>query len=195
MAEWEITAEAFDRFLFWIGPNREEGGRTYELCRRRLISYFEHCGCPVAEELTDETINRVIRRLPEIIETYQGEPVKYFYGIAHNVLREHRQRQKRVEPLPDVIPDVAKKPDEDDEEERSLACLDRCLGGLEKQEQELVIRYYQQEKRAKIDHRRELAEHLGIAVNALRIRMHRLRGRLQDCINNCLHRQSVSETN
>ena len=51
---------------------------------------------------------------------------------------------------------------------------------------ELVLQYYQEEKQAKIDHRRRLAEQLGIALNALRIRAHRIRASLQECVQNCV---------
>ena len=50
----------------------------------------------------------------------------------------------------------------------------------------LVLQYYQEEKQAKIDHRKLLAEQLGIALNALRIRAHRIRASLQECVQNCV---------
>jgi DNA-directed RNA polymerase specialized sigma24 family protein len=50
----------------------------------------------------------------------------------------------------------------------------------------LVLKYYQEEKRARIDHRKRLAEKLGIAVNALRIRAHRIRASLEECVQKCL---------
>ena len=51
---------------------------------------------------------------------------------------------------------------------------------------ELVLKYYHEEKRAKIEHRQKLAEQLGIAVNALRIRAHRIRHTLEECVRNCV---------
>ncbi len=55
----------------------------------------------------------------------------------------------------------------------------------------LVLQYYQEEKKAKIDHRKLLAEHLGIAVNALRIRACRIRATLLECVQNCLERTKM----
>ena len=43
-----------------------------------------------------------------------------------------------------------------------------------------------EDKHAKIVHRKELAGRLGIAVNALRIKAHRIRVSLQVCVENCL---------
>jgi hypothetical protein len=50
---------------------------------------------------------------------------------------------------------------------------------------ELVLAYYRQEKRAKIDHRKELAEERGMGMNALRIRACRIRAVLQKCVEDC----------
>jgi hypothetical protein len=53
----------------------------------------------------------------------------------------------------------------------------------------LVLEYYRQERKAKIDHRKLLAAELGIAVNALRIRAHRIRRSLEQCVHTCLEQQ------
>jgi hypothetical protein len=50
----------------------------------------------------------------------------------------------------------------------------------------LLLDYYREEKRAKIEYRRQLAEQMGIAVNALRIRAYRIRASLQKCVEDCL---------
>jgi DNA-directed RNA polymerase specialized sigma24 family protein len=54
----------------------------------------------------------------------------------------------------------------------------------------LVLQYYQEEKGAKIEHRRAMAERLGIPLNALRIRAHRIRVALRDCVSDCLARHA-----
>jgi DNA-directed RNA polymerase specialized sigma24 family protein len=56
---------------------------------------------------------------------------------------------------------------------------------------QLVLQYYQDEKRAKIEHRKRLAEGLGIALNALRIRAHRIRLNLLECVQQCLQEQQA----
>jgi DNA-directed RNA polymerase specialized sigma24 family protein len=54
------------------------------------------------------------------------------------------------------------------------------------------LKYYQQEKRAKIDHRKELADRLGIALNTLRMRVHRIKAILQQCVGECLKQNEAS---
>ena len=48
------------------------------------------------------------------------------------------------------------------------------------------MKYYEGEKQAKITNRRRLAEELGITLDALRIRAHRIRRELRKCVVHCL---------
>jgi len=50
----------------------------------------------------------------------------------------------------------------------------------------LILEYYREEKRAKINLRKNLAEKLGIECNALRLRVHRIRTELRPCVLKCL---------
>jgi DNA-directed RNA polymerase specialized sigma24 family protein len=57
---------------------------------------------------------------------------------------------------------------------------------LTDENRELVLRYYQADGRQKIEERKHLAEELGIAPNALRIRAYRIRVALQKCLEKCV---------
>ncbi|HEU4389502.1 MAG TPA: hypothetical protein VFV34_16985 [Blastocatellia bacterium] len=184
--EWALTEEAFNKFLAWLHPERELAAEKYEAIRRRLVVIFSCKNCVEAEDLADETINRVIRRAQEMAETYQGEPTAYFITVANNLYLEHVGKRASRRELPDELPDPAIQ---DDEDERDYECLEQCMEQLSKANHDLVIQYYREEKKAKIDHRKELAKRLGIGLNALRIRAHRVRAELQVCIDACLNRQ------
>ena len=82
-------------------------------------------------------------------------------------------------------------PASSDQEEPEFICLEMCMDRLTANNRELVLQYYQQEKKAKIEHRKLLAEKLGIAVNALRIRAFRIRVSLQKCVQECLERTAT----
>jgi RNA polymerase sigma factor (sigma-70 family) len=77
-------------------------------------------------------------------------------------------------------------PSESEESDRRLACFDQCLATLSADVRELIINYYQEEKHAKIIGRQQLADQFGIPLNALRIRVHRIRKTLEACIQDCL---------
>lgn len=182
---WVLTQEAFDALLVWLDPNRERAAKKYEEIRRRLIKLFTCRGCTLAEDLTDETINRVARKIQgELGQNYVGDPVRYFYGVAHNVYLEHVR--KKPEPLPMPPP----RPTEEVEQEH--ACLDACMERLPPNNRELILEFYREEKQAKIEHRKRLAERLGISPNALRIQAHRIRVGLLECVRQCLQQQRVA---
>src|SRR5438552_16278422 len=165
---WVLSQEDFDRLLHWLDANLEAAGREYETIRERLIKIFARRGCAAAEDLADETINRVTAKLETIIDDYEGSPRFYFYRVAQLV---HMEYLKRPKP-PQVNWDL---PAFSEEKEREYECLDDCLERLSSDERDFVLQYYQKDKRAKTDALQRLAEQLGIAINALRFCAHRFR--------------------
>lgn len=179
--DWSPTQGDFERLLDWLGPSREEAGLKYEDIRRRLIKIFTSRGSYEPEELADETINRVTKKVVGLTATYSGDPALYFYGVANRVHQESLRKRTRTIPPQPAPPDGF---------EQEYECLELCMAKLDAESRELVLQYYQGEKGAKIEHRRALAERLGIAVNALRIRAHRVRNTLRDCVRDCLARRA-----
>jgi hypothetical protein len=59
----------------------------------------------------------------------------------------------------------------------------------------MVLQYYQENKQAKIDHRKQLAAGLGVGLNTLRIRAYRIRARLEQCMDECLGDRPALEMN
>ena len=176
--QWDTTQEGFDRLLRWLDDDRDEAGRKYETIRHRLIKMLTCRGCQEAEDVADETIRRVTAKLPEVAPTYEGDPALYFYGVARNVHHEYlRTQNKLAPPVPVVVTD---------DDERRYECLDRCMQIIPENSREVVLRYYENEKKARINDRKALADELGIAVNALRIKAHRIRLLLRECVKSCM---------
>lgn len=188
-----ITQEAFDGLLGWLDTNREQAGQKYEKIRTRLIKIFTCRGCGEADDLADETINRVTAKVDSIASSYTGDPALYFYGVAQKVhleyLRSRPVLQNSLEGGRELGSVSVVEADNDIEQE--YTCLERCMDQLPQESRRLVLEYYQEEKQAKINRRRKLAEELGIALNALRIRAHRIRQQLQQCVQICLEEGSV----
>jgi len=176
----DITQEQLDQLLLWLNPDREQAAVRYEWIRKRLIKIFVSRSCHVPEELADATINRVAQKLPEIRATYVGEPAHYFSGVASFIWREWLKGQK----VPPVMAPSPSAPTED--EERNYSCLEKCLAKLPAADRDLAIAFYQREKQAKINHRKKLAEEMGLTINALRIRACRIRAGLMECVKLCL---------
>lgn len=180
-----ITEEQFQQLLTWLDKDPGRAGLKYEEIRRKLIIIFLNRKCEEAEDLADDTINRVARRVCEIKKTYVGDPARYFYGVAKKIFSEHmRKTSKRRR----VQPPVASNSDL----EPHLKCLDECLDKLDPVSRELILTYYQEQKQAKIQSHKKMEESLNINAGALRARTHRLRLKLQKCVLECLQRAGES---
>jgi len=182
--EWILTKESFDSLLAWLDANPDAAARKYEQIRTRLIKIFVCRGCLESEDLADKTIDRVARRLNDIEATFTGDPARYFYGVANKIHFEYLRRKRMPEP-PVSVNDTDPDPDTD-QCAREYDCLERCIQQLSPKNRELVLEYYQEERWAKIEHRKRLADQLGIALNALRIRACRIRASLLECVRNCV---------
>ena len=181
---WGLTQEAFDRLLSHLDPDRERAGEKYEQLRLKLVKFFEWRGAPFPEEHADEALNRVTKRVAE------GEAVRDFHsyslGAARLVFLETLKEPDSHRTSLDSLPPLPAPPPESDDSRLRLECFEKCLRALPAESCELITQYYQEEKRAKIDHRKALAAQLGIPLNALRIRAHRIREKLEACLDDCL---------
>ncbi len=193
--DWSLTESAFGRLLGWLDGGVDSGGEGYLETRRRLVAYFDRKNCLSPDELADETLNRVARRLEEegggITNTAPG---RYCYIVAKFVFLEYLRGAERDQvSLDDLLgfrhPDqnlaVASEAEMQDDKEKRLDCLERCLQSLEPDHRELIFRYYYGEQGEKIENRRALAAQLKLTVNALSIRACRIRSRLEACVSKC----------
>jgi DNA-directed RNA polymerase specialized sigma24 family protein len=180
--KWTLTQGAFDLLLTQLDIDRQQAGAKYEALRRKLVKFFQWRGCSFPEDLADDTINRVARNLEA------GENIRhltaYCAGIARHVFLESLRTRRHEEALHAVTYPSPGPPDEDPRHD----CLERCLRELSPENFQLIVQYYQQNEQARIEARRTLALRLGIPSNALRIRAHRIRVRLQGCVEDCMRR-------
>jgi DNA-directed RNA polymerase specialized sigma24 family protein len=188
--EWILTEEAFAKFLICLDPDPARAGEKYEELRDALVKFLAWRGAHFPEELVDETFNRVARKL------YEGEVIRdvvaYCHGAARGVFLQSLEdpRNKRVE-LGELKAIVPQEPDLTD---LQLECLTHCLSQLTAEYRELIIEYYQDEGRKRIDHRASMAERLGIQPNTLRARVRRVRGKLERCIMQCCKDRNFRST-
>jgi DNA-directed RNA polymerase specialized sigma24 family protein len=183
-----LTQERFDDLLKWLNTDRNRAGEIYEEIRTSLIKGFSAHGCTVADELADETINRVAIKLPEFAGDYVGAPVRYFRRVAHYVHLEHLKRSRHVVDLPD---DMQIRSYEIEDVEQEYGCLEQCMDQLRPSSRTLVIQYYQGEKGVKIASRKQMATHLKTELPQLRLKAHRIRMTLKECITDCLKQKAA----
>ena len=182
-----VPTESFDEILAWLNPDRELAAAMYLQLRHDLAKTFVFRGCTDPEGLTDKVFDRVAKKLDEVRPTYVGDPRLYFRAVANNLVKEDLKKARSQVSLeePDLRePGTIKVGEADDEEMEE--CLGSCLQELNPQKRKLIVDYYAKDKQAKIDHRSELARQLGISVENLRVKVHRIRNSLQACIERCL---------
>ena len=149
------------------------------------MRFFEWRAVGAAEEYADETINRVARRIDE------GQNIDklmaYIFGVARVILKEATKDRERAPIALDDAPEATrqKAPEPVDPDARQI-CLDQCLDELGVESRDLILSYYEGQGRAKIDNRQILADKLQIPLNALRIRVHRIKRTLENCLAECL---------
>lgn len=184
LKEPAITAEDFQLLLSWLNPERAKAELKYEQIRRSLTFYFIKRGVYLPEELVDVTLSRVTAKAGTLLETYHGDPALYFYGVARNVLKEYLRQQEHH--ATHVFVSTQQPP------EYVYKCLEDCVGKLPADERELLLRYYDEAAEGAANFRHALARQLGISLNSMRVKIHRLRERLRDCIAECRERHEAA---
>lgn len=192
--EWTLSHDAFQRLLNWLDGGTTSEGHAYVEMRRRLRDYFGRKNCRTADDLADETLTRVARRLHEDGITSDDTPARYCYIVARFVFLEYL-REGRAHPITnegsgDITPQrwtprAVDAEEADGQRDALHDCLQQCLEQLDLLDRRIITQYYVGSARVKIDNRRELAESLGLTPNALAIRACRIRIRLQTCVRRC----------
>jgi RNA polymerase sigma factor (sigma-70 family) len=190
---WVLTQEAMDHLLTRLHPDRELAGLVYQQLRDKLTVFFECRRCAFPEDLADETLNRIARKILE------GELIvdvdRYALTVVRYILLEYQRRSfyptvslDNLSPEYDLkIAETVERTDlNEEEEERRKSCMRGCLLSLPSEDRELLIEYYQDVNRSKSNHHKEMARRLGLTPNALYLRIHRLREKLAGCLENCL---------
>lgn len=184
-----LTQGGFDKLLATLDADREQAGAKYESLRRRLVKFFEWRNSERPEELADTVFDRLIRKIAA------GEQVQninaYSTSVAQLVFKEDYRRSGRLaqmiddNPLTERLIATARLAEKEETDYSRLACLEKCLAKFTNENQRLVSAYYDTDERTMIATRKRLAESLSISLNTLRIRVCRLKAKLEECTIDC----------
>ena len=180
---WALSENAWKMLLQCLDKDPEQAGQKYEKIRGKLIRLFEWKNFHHPEDLADETINRVARRIEEGLEIRAADPAAYFYQVARLVTKEEFRGLKRWTQAMmehEHHRKITSAPPE--ETDARLGCLRRCVAALPPDQRDLILKYHAVDSKHRIPQRRQLALQLKIPLNALRIRACRIRSRLEDCV-------------
>jgi DNA-directed RNA polymerase specialized sigma24 family protein len=183
----DLTYSQLEILLGRLHGDRDRAALEYEDLRRKMIRFFRWNGCQSGEDLADEVFDRVAQRLGGVpIDNV----VAFLWGVARNLVRE---ASKKPQPISiDLLP-ATREPHSGDTEarfiheqetQRRLQCLRRCLQRLPAAEREQLLEY--EHCLIERGEPRLLAAQFGLTIGALRTRVHRLRHRLELCSRRCL---------
>jgi DNA-directed RNA polymerase specialized sigma24 family protein len=178
----------FDALLRRFNSDSKRSLEEFESLRRRLTKFFEWNNCfSASEDLANLTIDTVARKPSEFVI---DDIVAYSYGVARNIRMEFKRRSTRelqLDNLPETHPSV-----QDLDFEKTLAagidlrrqvdCLNHCLKKLKSEDRSLVMEYYSTDDETHMAQRRELARTIGVSMNALWVRVNRIRDKLEKCV-------------
>jgi DNA-directed RNA polymerase specialized sigma24 family protein len=180
-----LTFEQFETFLAHLAPDREHAGTRYKDIHRRLVGLFAWCESP--EDVADEAINRVARRLAQSTELQVENSFAYFSGVAHHVAQEMlRERERERRAAVEAASITAREPEPELKTDACYACLSNCLARLPVDQRRLILEYYVDGHGSRARHRKRMAHELRIGLNALRIRACRIRRQLVMCCTRCM---------
>src|SRR5215471_13055556 len=112
--EWVLTKSALEKLLGSLSDKPELAAERYEDLRRLLCKFFEWRGASFPEECTDETLNRVARKLEQGLSIQNIS--SYSYGIARLVFLEWSKGPDRKHVSIDELTAAPAAPEEITEE-------------------------------------------------------------------------------
>lgn len=181
----------FDKFLALLDADRAAAGVKYEALRARLIKFFEWRNCENSEELADTVFDRIQRKIAEgaRIQNVNAYSATVAQFVFKENLRNPARRSESLEENPNVQNLAGKTGTEETETENlRFDCLEKCLSAMDSETRKLLIAYHDTDERTMIQVRKRIAESLDISLNTLRIRVCRLKSKLENCVHNCVDR-------
>ncbi len=164
--------------------DREIAGTRYEELRVRLIRFFEWRGCTDAHDLADICLDRVLRKIGE------GEEINNVQAFAATVAQyvykeDLRSRGRMTDSIDaDDAPRIAAEETVSNDDDR-MDCLESCLNEFNVADRDLIISYYNTDEKTMIAARKRLADSLNVSINTLRIKVCRLKTKLERCTKKC----------
>jgi DNA-directed RNA polymerase specialized sigma24 family protein len=173
------THEGFTSLLAALGDSAAAAGQHYEQLRAKLIFFFTRKALEVPEDLADEVLDRIGRRLAEGLAILSVDA--FALGVARHVAQEQTPIRNRVETVDPIffhnVPAVSTTFNEDER----IVYLERCLRRLPSFDSQLLKSYYLSGGGA-IGARKNLAERLGVSPGTLRQKVFLIRRRLLECV-------------
>jgi len=177
----DLDPQSWARLLEFLAGSGAPPSEAYERMRARLCKFFAWRGAHAADELADETLTRVAMKLTQ--SERDGErPEAFVLGVARMIHLEWKKRQGRWVAYDERVAEPAAPTPREGGPDEWLMALEECLQTMSDGDRSLLLRYHEARGQARGLVRQALADELAIALSALRVRMHRMRQQMEDCV-------------
>lgn len=171
-----MTEESLKILLENLSSNPDEAAKAYTDLRNSLVRYFQIKGDFDADEAADATLDRVALKLSQ--NTKIENVTRYGFGVARLIFLERLRTAGKNKKAHDGFYDEQKRDGADD-----YSFFRECFGKLEQKEKEILSDYFADMLFADlIIYRERISAKYDISLNNLRIKVFRLRKRLDDCL-------------
>jgi hypothetical protein len=175
-----LTAEALNQLLAALSKNQVAAVAAYTKLRESLIRFFQIKGDSDPEESADVTLDRVALKLSQNIEI--PDLTKFSFGVARLVFLERIKIEKKnkIAAAGFYADKLLPKPAA---EANDFSSLRECFNHLADAEKQLLREYYIDISPKDLFARRKQLQHdYDISLSGLRVKVFRLRERLENCL-------------
>ena len=174
------SSQSLQALLQALSTGTDEPSAAYLKLRGTLIRFFQIKGEIEPESACDETIDRVALKLSQGIQI--DDVTKYSFGVARFVFLERiRSAEKNRKAAQNFYED--RTTDHEKEDSAGYSAERECFDSLTFGDQDLLRSYFIDLPHEKlVEHRDKLVRDLNISQNNLRLKIFRLRQRLEKCV-------------
>ena len=175
-----ITSESFNQLLKAISSDKLEAGVAYTKLRDSLVRFFQLKGDFAPDEAADETLDRVAIKFSQNTEI--DDLTKYSFGVARFIFLERLKlaNKEKIAAEGFYKDKISLKTEEESD---GFSPLRECFERLDNEEKNILQTYFADIPHSKlIEQREQFSVKNDISVNNLRLKIFRLRQRLENCV-------------
>jgi DNA-directed RNA polymerase specialized sigma24 family protein len=175
-----LTSESLNLLLARFSEDERQAAVVYKTLRDSLVRFFELKGDSEPEAAADETLDRTALKVAA--DTPIDNITKYSFGVARLIFLERlRLSQKEKKAAEDFY--TGKEVSLIDAENDDFRFFRECFDGLPTAERMFLQSYFTDAPYQQIiETRRRLTVEAGVSINQIRVKVSRLRKRLENCV-------------
>ena len=175
-----LTSESLNLLLAGFSADERQAAVIYTNLRASLVRFFELKGDSEPEAAADETLDRTALKVAA--DTPIDNITKYSFGVARLIFLERSRLSQKVKKAAEDFY-TGKEVSLIDAETDDFRFFRECFDGLPTVERTFLQSYFTDAPYQKIiETRRRLTVEAGVSINQIRVKVSRLRKRLENCV-------------